>query len=489
MKVLNQLFIFFIISGLFLSGITLPSFSDAPDPKEIIIQIEPPQEEFQHNPKDNEFKPPSKTPNTGSRSIYTSFVTGSNYALNGEPILINTPEGIKLNDKLIEQQELEKLETLHGDAFWERIDTITNHHYGLADALLNPHSENTYLSKGTKSPESVTSNLDYYLLERGYDPTDLSNVPNNVFAPLKYDLARSIMQKLQNPNTNNLDAEKFTELNLEVLSPNAFSMTEEDQNIMYHNDVENRALNMLKDTLPTISGSSNGNLDTTNSQNNGDETNQETDNMASMPKLGTNGLQMQQKPMPTKLNEEIFQNTEHIKNLLSQENLKPNYEAKNEFIFPSTEILLSSVMSIISVTLGLFIFKKLRNKPKNLIAPLIASSTFDYVVETQKLLESSNSLYDAKQIKDAYEEFSHAIRFYYSHHYDMKREVTTFEILKEIGKRQKSDHEIIYNCLVLCGIIEFAKHDEAKNDFTKCMSMFSNVIGIKNKINNTGAPL
>jgi hypothetical protein len=146
-------------------------------------------------------------------------------------------------------------------------------------------------------------------------------------------------------------------------------------------------------------------------------------------------------------------------------------------------------MSIISVTLGLFIFKKLRNKPKNLIAPLIASSTFDYVVETQKLLESSNSLYDAKQIKDAYEEFSHAIRFYYSHHYDMKREVTTFEILKEIGKRQKSDHEIIYNCLVLCGIIEFAKHDEAKNDFTKCMSMFSNVIGIKNKINNTGAPL
>ena len=232
MKVLNQLFIFFITSGLFLSGLALPSFSDTPDPKEIIIQIELPHEEFQNNLKDNESESPSKTPNTGSRSIYTSFVTGSNYALNGEPILINTPEGIKLNDKLIEQQELEKLETLHGDAFWERIDTITNHHYGLADALLNPHSENTYLSKGTKSPESVTSNLDYYLLERGYAPTDLSNVPNNVFAPLKYDLARSIMQKLQNSNDNNLDAEKFTELNLEVLSPNAFSMTEEDQNIM-----------------------------------------------------------------------------------------------------------------------------------------------------------------------------------------------------------------------------------------------------------------
>ena len=44
------------------------------------------------------------------------------YARNGEAILINTPEGIKLNEKLIDQQELEELEQLHGDAFWERID-------------------------------------------------------------------------------------------------------------------------------------------------------------------------------------------------------------------------------------------------------------------------------------------------------------------------------------------------------------------------------
>ena len=80
------------------------------------------------------------------------------YARNGEAILINTPEGIKLNEKLIDQQELEELEQLHGDAFWERIDKLTYEHYGLADALLNPNTDNSYFAKGTKSSENINSN-------------------------------------------------------------------------------------------------------------------------------------------------------------------------------------------------------------------------------------------------------------------------------------------------------------------------------------------
>ena len=133
-------------------------------------------------------------------------------------------------------------------------------------------------------------------------------------------------------------------------------------------------------------------------------------------------------------------------------------------------------------------FKKLRIKSKQLVlAPTISTSSFNYVHETEKLIENANSLYKSKQIKNAYEQFSHAIRFYYSYHYDMKREVTTFELLKEIKINQKSDYKIIYDCLVLCGIIEFAKHDERKNDFKNCISAFSKVIGIKNEINISGA--
>jgi len=492
----KQLFIYFIIPGLFLSGIVLTSFSDleSDGPKEIIIQIEPPTEEFKDNPKEQEEKQPESENSSGDNdNFYTSYVTGSGYSRNGESILINTPEGIKLNEKLIDQQDLEELETLHGAAFWERIDTLTYDHYGLADALLNPNSANTYFTKGGSNSDNSNSNLDYYLLERGYDPTDLSNVPNNVFTPLKYDLARAVMQKLQNSNANNLDISKFKDSNLEVLSPNAFSMSEEDQNIMYHNDVENRAMTMLKDTLPSISGSSNSNSESVNSQNSGDVMNQENNDITSMPEFGVNGSQEEQKSkiIPTpKLNEELFQNTEHLKTLISQENFKPNYDTKTENIFPFVEVILSIVVFSISAIIGLIIFKKLRNKSKQVITPLItSSSTFDYVQETLTLLKSANILYESKQIKDAYEEFSHAIRFYYSHHYDLKREVTTFEILKEIEANQKSDYKTVYDCLVLCGIIEFAKHDERKNDFRNCMSAFSKIVGIENKINAGGTKL
>ena len=494
MHIKKQLLIYFIIPGLFLSGLFLTSFSESASdgPKEIIIEIESPQEEFEDNSKEQEEQPESKNTNKGNGNAYTSFVTGSGYARGGEAILINTPEGIKLNEKLIDQQELEKLETLHGDAFWERIDTLTYNHYGLADALLNPNTENMYLGKGTKSSENLDSNLDYYILERGYDPTNLSDVPNNIFTPLKYDLARAVMQKLQDSNANNLDISKFKDSNIEVLAPNAFSMTQEDQNIMYHNDVESRAMDMLKDTLPTISGSSENNSKSMNSENNGDIVNQENDDIRSMPDFGTGSSQEDQKPQnfPTpRLDEELFQNTEHIKNVISQDNLKPNYDTKTENIFPIVEILFSLIIFGVSAVIGLIIFKKFKDKSKQVIPPLITSPTFDYVQETQKLLENANFLYKSKQIKDAYEQFSLAIRFYYSNHYDLKREVTTFEILKEIESRQKSDHKIIYDCLVLCGIIEFAKHDEQKNDFIDCISAFSKIIGIENKTNTAGTPL
>jgi len=490
----KQLLIYFIIPGLFFSGIFLTSFSESASdgPKEIIIEIEPPQEEFEDNSKEQEEQPESENTNKGNGNAYTSFVTGSGYARGGEAILINTPEGIKLNEKLIDQQELEKLETLHGDAFWERIDTLTYNHYGLADALLNPNTDNMYLGKGTKSSENLDSNLDYYILERGYDPTNLSDVPNNIFTPLKYDLARAVMQKLQDSNVNNLDISKFKDSSIEVLAPNAFSMTQEDQNIMYHNDVESRAMDMLKDTLPTISGSSENNSESMNSENNGDTMNQENDDIRSMPDFGTESSQEKQKPQnfPTpRLDEELFQNTEHIKNVISQDNLKPNYDTKTENIFPIVEILILLIIFGVSAVIGLIIFKKFKDKSKQIISPLITSPTFDYVQETQKLLENANFLYNSKQIKDAYEQFSRTIRFYYSNHYDLKREVTTFEILKEIESRQKSDHKIIYDCLVLCGIIEFAKHDEQKNDFIDCISAFSKIIGIENKTNTVGTPL
>jgi|TARA_B100001540_G_scaffold314739_2_gene340348 hypothetical protein len=489
----KRFMIYFLIPGIFLSGLVLTSFSESTstEPQEIIIEIEPPKENFENNSKEQEKQEPeSENSNGGGNgNTYTSYVTGSGYARGGDAILINTPEGIRLNEKLIGQQELEELETLHGEAFWQRIDQLTYDHYGLADALLNPNTDNSYFTKGTQSSENINSNLDYYILERGYDPTNLSKVPNNIFTPLKYDLARAVMQKLQDSNANDLDISKFKNSNLEILSPNAFSMTKEDQNMMYHNDVESRAMSMLKDTLPTISSSSESS-ESMNSQNNGDVMNQEN-NLTSMPDFGTSSSQEQQPqkiPTPT-LDQELFQNTEHIKEIISQNDLTPNYDTKIENTLPIIEILLSVILSSIAGIIGFIILKKFVHKTKNTIGPLTVYPVFDYKHETQKLLETANFLYNSKQIKDAYEQFSHAIRFYYSHHYDIKREVTTFEILQQIEINEKSDYKTIYNCLALCGIVEFAKHDERKDDFSDCLSSFYKIINLKNKIKKVGDSL
>jgi len=443
---------------LFFSGIVLTSFSD--EPKEIQIQIEPPQEEFEDVTKEEEPEPESQPENSGGGGNGPMvYVTGSNYALNGIPILINSPEGLRLNDQLIDQQKLQELEIIHGEKFWERVDQLTYDHYGLAEAMLNPNTQNSFFQNGAKSSQNINSNLDYYVLERGYDPRNLSKVPNNIFVPAKADLARAIMEKLTNPNANDLNIEALNQLDLELLAPNAFKMDDNQKNLMYHGDIENKAISVIQNMMPTISGdtSSESSSDNQNSQNNDGASNQNANPITSMPSGGSSSSSEQSASSPVipppKMNEEIFQNTEHIKNIISHENFEPNYEMKDEFIFPIVEILLSIVIFSISTIVGLLIFKKLKNRHSALIEPILVSNAVDYVSETQKLLESSTVLYESNKIKDAYERFSQAIRFYYSYHYNLKREVTTLEILEQIKKKDKIQFKIVYDCLILCRII------------------------------------
>ena len=468
----------FTTFSLFIVGIIPISLSDNSESKEIIINIEPPHGEFQETPTQDESESPENN-SGGSGNGPTSFVTGSNYALNGIPILINTSEGVRLNDQLTDQEDLKKLEQIHGEKFWERVDQLTYDHYGLANAMFDPNTKNSYFASGGKHSENINSNFEYYVLERGYDPREPNKIPNNVFTPTKYDLARAVMQKVQDANANNLNLDTINELNLEMLSPNAFQITEEQETMMYHSDVENRALTILQDVLPSLSSGSNS--DNQNSQNSDGMSNQQSRPLTSMPGNSENNSMPSSVSTPTpKINEEIFQNTEHLKNMISKENFEPNYETNTELIIPLTEILLSIILAILT-SIGIFIIRKLNKKPKKLVTPLVTISPIDYIDETEKLLDSANLLYKSKQIKDAYERFSQAIRFYYSYHYNLKREVTTFETLTEIQKNSKSEYKIVYDCLVLCGIIEFAKHHENKNDFKKCMKNFSQLIKNTNK--------
>ena len=173
----------------------------------------------------------------------------------------------------------------------------------------------------------------------------------------------------------------------------------------------------------------------------------------------------------------IFQNTDHIKKIISQEDFEPNYQTRESVNFPLTEILISLIMTVISVLIAIVVIRRLRKPKQKLIHPVISKNLeINYVLETQKLLILARKKYESKHIKDAYEKFSHAIRLYYSYKLNLDKEITAVELLNQLTDVDKIEYQLVYDSLSLCGIIEFAKHTEKENEFMKCISNFTKYV-------------
>ncbi len=467
MQKLSNYFVYVLIPLFFFSGLVLPSFSD--EPQEIQIQVEPPQMEFEDISKE---KMKENNNNSPEGNALTGFITGSDYFLNGLPIFINTPEGISLNEKLIEQRELEKLEAIHGEKFWERVDLLTWDHYGLADAMLNPYTKNSYHQNGIKYEFNSNSNFEYFALERGYDPRNLESLPNDVFSPKKAELARALMEDIGNPNSKNFDLDSMNELDLRLIAPNAFFLTEEQKSQRYHDDVSQRASGMLNNFLPSLTRSSSDGDDSSEISENGE--NESDRPITQMPNSGKSTPNSSTKTSQLKQPNEIFQNTDHLKKIISQENFEPNYQTREIVNFPLTEIIISLIMIIISTLVAIPVIRKLRRPKQKLTIPVKSEKLeINYVLETQKLLILARKDYESKHVKDAYEKFSQAIRLYYSYKLSLDKELSAVELLDQITHFDKTEYQLVYDSLTLCGIIEFAKHTEKDNEFMKCISEFT----------------
>ena len=444
----------------------LTSFSD--EPEEIQIQVEPPKGEFEDVSQKKMENDENNSPRING---LTEFITGSAYALNGTPIFTNTPEGIALNEQLIDQRELEKLEAIHGEKFWERVELLTWDHYGLADAILNPYTKNSFHQNGMKYDHNTNSNFEYFALERGYDPRELKSLPNDVFSPQKAGLARAVMEDILNANSNNFDLDSMNELDLRLIAPNAFFLNEQQESKRYHNDVSQRAGETLNNFLPSLSSSSSSGDDSSENPDNGQ--NESDRPITQMPNSGKNTPHTAASTPQSKQPNEIFQNTDHIKKIISQEDFEPNYQTREIINLPLTEILISIIITAVSASVIIIIHRLRKLKQKLVLTTIPEKLEIDYLQETQKLLVIAREKHESKRIKDAYEIFSHAIRFYYTHKLDLDKEITANELLNEINDIDKTEYRLVHDSLALCGIIEFAKHKERENEFKKCISKFT----------------
>tara|TARA_B100000029_G_scaffold85441_1_gene75925 strand:+ start:41 stop:1483 length:1443 start_codon:yes stop_codon:yes gene_type:complete len=473
---LQRIFLYgisFLFSLLILSGNAPISFSES-EVRTVILFVEPPKNNvlpLNDNSQNNDDNKNHRQPPSIPQELPTSFVTGNEYALNSNPILISSQSGITLNNLLVEQIDEWKKDAKHTDDFWSRTDQVIMGNFGVINALHNPLTENSYHMDGIKYSENIKSNLDYYVQERGYDLNNLESVPNHMVTPQKYDLSRAISKQWEDPLSNNLEIQHVRDLR--DIAPNAMAFTPEQEMQMFRESVKTTSFEVVGSLMPKIMVDESMFLPESDSQVNNDDienslTNNENDSLV----IGTNELKQK---LQENTEEDIFQQTSHIKDIISDSSFEPNYTIQEQQEFPVFEILTSIIFSLVHVSI-LYYLNNYYRKPVKQIPALVTKRQYDYLSDVESLLDEANTFYKKSHIKDAYEKLSQSIRVFYSNKLNLEKEIVTSDLLPLMKNFRKSEKLLIEKSLRLSDMIEFAKHSDNNSEFQQIIEQFSNII-------------
>jgi len=455
---------------IFILGFAPESFSET-DLKTVEIFVQPPtgftvDDDMKNN--DEKLKP-QNSPNSPIE-MPTSFVTGNEYALNSNAIYINTDEGLSLNNLLIEQIETERKNIEHMDSFWSRTDQLIMGNFGVINALQNPFTENNYHIEGQKHSENTNSNLEYFVQERGYGLDNLKDIPNHMVTPKKYDLSRAVSKEISNPLSSDLAVQHVRDLR--DISPNAFDFTPQQEMQMFRESVKNTSFDVVGALMPTLM--------VDESWFEPESTAQTDPNVKNDGKQNTsqNMIESQKQESQKKQVEEekLFQETSHIKDLISNSGYEPNYDRQENFQLPLFEILTSFGMFVSSFITCQLILRNYTNQQKITLSPIIIESKNNYLDEVESLLKDATSLYRQNLIKDAYEKLSQSMRLFYSNKLELEKEIITSDLLPLMKRFGKHEQSLVEESLHLSDMIEFAKHTEKDNRFSQIMTEFSKII-------------
>lgn len=471
MKKFTIKLLFALFSLTFLLGFTPDSFSET-ELKTVIIFVDPPNDLpiDEGNKNSDDKKPtPENSPNPPNE-LPTEFVTGNEYALNGNSIFISSDEGIFLNNLLIDQIDTQREDTKHTGNFWSRTDQMIMGNFGVVNALQNPLSENNYHIGGKAYAENVNSNLEYFVKERGYTLDNLENVPNHMLTPKKYDLSRAVSKEITNPLSSNLDVQHVRDLR--DVSPNAFDFTPEQQMQMFRESVKSTSFLVVGSLMPTLMVDESWFQPESTIKTNPSLLNEEKQDG-----LGKTQESQKQEENRNKIkNEKLFQETSHIKDIIISSEFEPSYETSQKNQIPFFEIITSLMISITSTFTIYLILNYYRRASQTLSPPICVETKYDYLTEVEGMILDANSLYQEHRIKDAYEKFSQSIRVFYSNKLGLEKEIVTSELIPLMENFNKSEKSLVKDSLYLSDMIEFAKHSENTQNFVKLLAEFLQVI-------------
>ena len=366
--------------------------------------------------------------------VFEDFVTGSGYTIGDRIITIDSDEGQILNQILIEQKKINRDNFFHMIKY---LDRYSDGYVELAEALIDPVKKQQYQSSGISRDSYINSNLEHFLVERGYDLSNLDSIPNDAFSPTKYDDVRSEAARMSNNGADNVD--------LRELLPN---YVKPDSKVMHDQMVRN----LSEQTTNVYDSISSSRLEISVKQS-PDLTNTISDNLF-------DDFQF----VNTK-----FENTQHvIDSLDNSQNLFEINKTANYSILFSIPVILGLVI------FGYFLYRKSLVKSPLQIVPVSAS--INYVENTISMIHSSRSLFDDGSPKYAFEKFSQAIRYYYSHKLQINLDLTPTETISELKKSEISNYDDVYKWLELCTKVEFVKHKSTQKEFIKALDSFSKSI-------------
>ena len=362
------------------------------------------------------------------------FITGSGYTIGNRIIDIDSKEGQILNQILIEQKKIDKDNFFHMIKY---LDRYSDGYIELAEALIDPVKKQQYHSSGVSRDSYINSNLEHFLVERGYSMDVLESIPNDAFSPTKYDDVRAEAARISNSGVDNVD--------LRELLPN---YVKPDSKTMHDQMVRN----LSEQTITVYDSISSSRLEISVKQS-PDLTNTITNNLF-------DDFQF----VNTK-----FENTQHVIDSLD----------KPLNLFEINDSVNYSILFSIPVILGLVIFGYLLYR-KSLVRPpleiIIESTSINYTENTLSMIQSSRSLFDDGSPKYAFEKFSQAIRYYYSQKLQINLDLTPNETISELKKSKISNYDDVYKWLDLCGKVEFVRHKSTQKEFIEALDSFSKSI-------------
>jgi len=375
-----------------------------------------------------------------SNDAVEDYITGSGYMFGGREISIDSKEGQILNEMLIEQRKTNEDNFFHTIKY---LDRYSDGYVELAEALIDPVRQQNYLQSGSIQDYNVNSNLEYFLVERGYDLNDLGSIPNNAFSPTKYDAVRAAAAENARSG-GSADLRMFLP---DYMEPNAKVMHDEmirkltEQTTIVYDSIKSSELQISVNQSPDLA-------------------NTITDNLF-------DDFQF----VNTKFDSSKFENTQHVIDTLDkpQNLLEINPPSESPLL-----ILIAMAIVLGLIIFGYFLYRQ--SITKQIVNVVTVPTSINYVENTNNMLQLSRDLFTNNSPKYAFEKFSQAIRYYYSHKLQINLDLTTTDMMFELQKSNIDNFDDVRKWLLLCGNVEFVKYESTQKEFLNALNSFSKSI-------------